>query len=141
MEKPKSNQSKDTKAAAKPAVPAAPVKVAPMFRPTDWLTLAITFGVVWIVYLFTLAPEQTLEDSGELCTAAYYAGIPHPPGYPFWSVYAWFWTLIVSRGSSMLIEGIEVIKDVPRQWENAICSVSGFVAGTLLGFDVFMWSE
>jgi len=166
MEKPKSNQPK---AAAKTATPAVAVKVAPMFRPTDWLTLAITFGVIWIVYLFTLAPEQTLEDSGELCTGAFYAGIPHPPGYPFWSVYAWFWTailpfgnvawrvevgesfaaamgcgllaLMVSRGSSMLIEGIDVIKDVPRQWENAICSVSGFVAGTLLGFDVFMWSE
>src|ERR1017187_7469814 len=169
MEKPKSNQSKDTKAAAKPAVPAAPVKVAPMFRPTDWLTLAITFGVVWIVYLFTLAPEQTLEDSGELCTASYYAGIPHPPGYPFWSIYSWLWTVIVpfgnvawrvevgqsfaaamgcgllalmvSRGSSMLIEGLEELKIVTRQWENAICVVSGFVAGTLLGFDVFMWSE
>ena len=101
----------------------------------DWLTLAVTFGVIWIIYLFTLAPEQTLEDSGELCTGAFYAGIPHPPGYPFWSVYAWFWTailpfgnvawrvevgesfaaamgcgllaLMVSRGSSMLIEGIE----------------------------------
>jgi len=169
MEKPKSNQPKDPKAAVKPLAPSAPVAVAPMFRPTDWLTLAITFGVVWIVYLFTLAPEQTLEDSGELCTGAFYAGIPHPPGYPFWSVYAWFWTailpignvawrvevgesfaaamgcgllaLMVSRGSSMLIEGIEVIKDLPRQWENVICSVSGFVAGTLLGFDVFMWSE
>ena len=166
MEKPKSNPPKP---AVKPAVPAVAVKVAPMFRPTDWLTLALTFGVVWIVYLFTLAPEQTLEDSGELCTGAFYAGIPHPPGYPFWSVYAWFWTailpfgnvawrvevgesfaaamgcgllaLMVSRGSSMLIEGIDVIKGVPRQWENAICSVSGFVAGTLLGFDVFMWSE
>src|ERR1039458_1305555 len=166
MEKPKSNPPKP---AVKPAVPAIAVKVAPMFRPTDWLTLALTFGVVWIVYLFTLAPEQTLEDSGELCTGAFYAGIPHPPGYPFWSVYAWFWTailpfgnvawrvevgesfaaargcgllaLMVSRGSSMLIEGIDVIKGVPRQWENAICSVSGFVAGTLLGFDVFMWSE
>ncbi len=169
MEKPKSNQPKEAKAVAKPATPVAPVKVAPMFRPTDWLTMAITFGVIWIIYLFTLAPEQTLEDSGELCTGAFYAGIPHPPGYPFWSVYAWFWTVIlpfgnvawrvevgesfaaamgcgllalmVSRGSSMLIEGIEVIKDVPRQWENAICSVSGFVAGTLLGLDVFMWSE
>src|ERR1017187_4597141 len=166
MEKPKSNQPKP---AAKPAVPTVAVKVAPMFRPTDWLTLALTFGVVWICYLFTLAPEQTLEDSGELCTGAFYAGIPHPPGYPFWSVYAWFWTailpfgnvawrvevgesfaaamgcgllaLMVSRGSSMLIEGIETIKDLPRQWENAICSVSGFVAGTLLGLDVFMWSE
>ena len=154
---------------AKSAPPAGPVKVAPMFRPTDWLTLALTFGFIWIVYLCTLAPEQTLEDSGELCTGAFYAGIPHPPGYPFWSVYAWFWTailpfgnvawrvevgesfaaamgcgllaLMVSRGSSMLIEGIESIKDVPRRWENAICSVSGFVAGTLLGLDVFMWSE
>jgi len=177
MDKPKPNQKRernDAKAAGKtvsaaPAAPAAPLKVAPMFRPTDWLTLAITFGVIWIIYLFTLAPEQTLEDSGELCTGAFYAGIPHPPGYPFWSVYAWFWTailpfgnvawrvevgesfaaamgcgllaLMVSRGSSMLIEGIEVIRGVPRQWENAICGVSGFVAGTLLGLDIFMWSE
>ena len=168
MGKPNQNPMKDPKD-AKAAAPAAPAKVAPMFRPVDWLTLLITFGVIWIVYLFTLAPEQTLEDSGELCTGAYYAGIPHPPGYPFWSVYAWFWTfilpfgnvawrvevgesfaaamgcgllaLMVSRGSSMLIEGIETIKDLPRRWENAICSMSGFVAGTLLGLDVFMWSE
>jgi tetratricopeptide (TPR) repeat protein len=175
MEKPKPNPTKDPKdpkAAARPAGPAGPaipVKVAPMCRPIDWLAMAITFAVIWIVYLFTLAPEQTLEDSGELCTGAFYAGIPHPPGYPFWSVYAWFWTailpfgnvawrvevgesfaaamgcgmvaLMVSRGSSMLIEGIEAIKNLPRQWENAISLISGFVAGTLLGLDVFMWSE
>jgi tetratricopeptide (TPR) repeat protein len=175
MEKPKSNTPKAPTAAAKPAakpspaVPPPPVKIAPMFRPIDWLTLAITFGVIWIIYLLTLAPEQTLEDSGELCTGAFYAGIPHPPGYPFWSVYAWFWTailpwgnvawrvevgesfaaamgcgllaLMVSRGSSMLIEGIEVIKDMPNQWKNTICAVSGVVTGTLLGLDVFMWSE
>jgi tetratricopeptide (TPR) repeat protein len=169
MEKPKSNQPKAAAKPAKPATPAAPVKVPPMCRPIDWLALAITFGVVWAVYLFTLAPEQTLEDSGELCTASYYAGIPHPPGYPFWSIYSWLWTVIVpfgnvawrvevgqsfaaamgcgllalmvSRGSSMLIEGLEELKIVTRQWENAICVVSGVVAGTLLGFDVFMWSE
>ncbi len=165
MEKPKSNQPK---AATKSATPAA-VAVPPMFRPIDWLTLGLTFVIVWVIYLFTLAPEQTLEDSGELCTGAFYAGIPHPPGYPFWSVYAWFWTWIlpignvawrvevgqsfaaamgcgllafmVSRGSSMLIEGIEVIKDIPRQWENSICAVSGCVSGLLLGLDIFMWSE
>ena len=140
-----------------------------MFRAIDWLTMAVTFGIIWIIYLCTLAPEQTLEDSGELCTGAFYAGIPHPPGYPFWSVYAWFWTailpfgnvawrveegesfaaamgcgllaLMVSRGSNMLIEGVEAIKNLPRQWENGICAVSGLVAGTLLGLDGFMWSE
>src|SRR3984957_16372646 len=129
---------------AKQPVPApVPVKVPPMFRNIDWLALLIAFGVVWIVYLFTLAPELTLEDSGELCTGSFYAGIPHPPGYPFWAIYSWFWTVIlpfgnvawrvevgescaeamacgilafmVSRGSSMLIEGIEELKGISKQ--------------------------
>ena len=163
------NKDKATKTKdAKPAAP-APVPVPPLFRKIDWLTFGLAFGVVWAIYLWTLAPELTLEDSGELCTGSFYAGIPHPPGYPFWAIYSWFWTFIlpignvawrvevgesfaaalgcgmvgimVSRGSSMLIEGIEEIKNISRGWESAICIVSGFVAGTLLGMDGFMWKE
>src|SRR5258707_6557565 len=153
---------------ARSAPPPAP-PLPPLFRRVDWFALAIAFGVVWIVYFLTLAPEQTLEDSGELCTGAFYAGIPHPPGYPFWTIYSWFWAnflpfgniawrvevgeslaaamacglvaLIVSRGSSMLIEGIDELKGVPDKWENAICLVSGVVAGLLLGLGGVMWSE
>src|SRR5579862_3686551 len=95
MEKTKPNQPKDQKATAKSAAPATPVKVAPMFRRADWLTMAVTFIVIWTIYLFTVAPEQTLEDSGELCTGAFYAGIPHPPGYPFWALYSWAWTAVL----------------------------------------------
>jgi tetratricopeptide (TPR) repeat protein len=156
--------------APKPApVKVTPVKVAPLFRKIDWLVLAVSFAAVWAVYLWTLAPELTLEDSGELCTASFYAGIPHPPGYPFWAIYSWLWTVIlpfgnvawrvevgesfaaamacglvgfmVSRGSSMLIEGIEELKSLDRKWENAICVVTGIVAGLLLGFDGFTWKE
>ncbi|HTL73749.1 MAG TPA: DUF2723 domain-containing protein [bacterium] len=171
MENPKPNSTKGAVAAKtkEPAKPAAPVVVPPMCRRIDWLTLGITFFVVWAVYLWTLAPQLTLEDSGELCTGSFYAGIPHPPGYPFWAIYSWFWTfilpignvawrvevgqsfaaamgcgmlaLMVSRGSSMLIEGIEELKSVTSRWENAICMVSGLVAGLLLGLDGFMWSE
>jgi len=36
------------------------------------------------VYVLTLAPTVTAEDSGELITASYFLGIPHPPGYPTW---------------------------------------------------------
>ena len=168
MENPKPKTVKGPIVTA-PKEPAAPVVVPPMFRQLDWLTLGLTFLVVWAVYLYTLAPELTLEDSGELCTGSFYAGIPHPPGYPFWAVYSWFWTVIVpfgnvawrvevgqsfaaamgcammaamvSRGGSMMIEGIEGLKDLPRRWENAICIVSGCVAGLLLGFDIFMWKE
>jgi hypothetical protein len=149
--------------------PPAPVRVPPLFRKIDWLALIITFAVIWIVYFLTLAPEQTLEDSGELCTGAFYAGIPHPPGYPFWTIYAWLWTkllvvgnvawrvevgeataaamacglvaFMVSRGSSMFMEGIEELRNIAGKWENIICVVSGTVAGLLLGLGGVMWSE
>jgi hypothetical protein len=78
-----------------PSNPAPP----PLFRRIDWLTFLITFAAVWIGYYLTLAPEVTLEDSGELATGSYYAGIPHPPGYPFWTIYTWLWCWCPSRTS------------------------------------------
>jgi tetratricopeptide (TPR) repeat protein len=177
-DKSKSQNSKQNRKSAKPVVAAAPApaaptpppaKVPPMFRKIDWIALVVAFIGVWIVYLWTLAPELTLEDSGELCTGSFYAGIPHPPGYPFWAIYSWIWTailpfgnvawrvevgesfaaamgcgllaLMVSRGSSMLIEGIEELKSISKQWENTICMVSGIVAGLLLGLGAYMWRE
>ncbi len=159
---------KGSKVAPAAAV-APPTSVAPLFRRIDWLTLLITFGIIWVVYFLTLAPELTLEDSGELVTGSFYAGIPHPPGYPVWTIYSWLWTvlvpwgnpawrvalaeaflgalacgllsLMVSRGSSMFIESIEDFKGLTGKWENAICMVCGGVAGLLLGLDGFMWRE
>ena len=86
-DKRKTQNAKQSAPAAK-IPPAAPVRVPPLFRKIDWLALVITFAVIWTVYFLTLAPEQTLEDSGELCTGSFYAGIPHPPGYHFWAIYS-----------------------------------------------------
>ena len=99
MTKPKTLE-RDSRKPQKPLPPLsvpsdAPLNVPPLFRKIDWLALAFTFGVVWTVYLLTLAPELTLEDSGELVTGAFYAGIPHPPGYPVWSIYSWMWTALL----------------------------------------------
>src|SRR5215831_13501891 len=75
-----------------PAKPAASApKTPPFFRPIDWLTLVVVTTLVMVAYWLTLAPEVTLEDSGELATGSFYAGIPHPPGYPVWTVYTYFW--------------------------------------------------
>src|SRR5215467_12438577 len=49
-------------------------RTAPLFRKIDWLTMLITFAAVWVGYYLTLAPELTLEDSGELATGSFYAG-------------------------------------------------------------------
>ena len=172
MEKPKPKNAKSQAVKPPPAVkvaPPAPVRVPPLFRKIDWLALGITFVVLGVIYFLTLSPEQTLEDSGELCTGAFYAGIPHPPGYPFWTIYAWIWTklltvgnvawrveigqataaamacglvaFMVSRGSSMLMEGIEDLRNMTGKWENIICLVSGICAGLLFGLGGVMWSE
>ncbi|MDE1171568.1 MAG: DUF2723 domain-containing protein [Verrucomicrobium sp.] len=42
--------------------------------------------VTFALYLFTLAPSVTLEDSGEYTTAAVTLGVCHPPGYPLWTL-------------------------------------------------------
>ncbi len=170
------DKSKPAAAKGQPAASPAPKTASPatgnpppLFRKIDWLTFLITTLVVWVGYFYTLAPDLTLEDSGELAVASQYAGIPHPPGYPVWTIYTWLWTVllpikniawrvalgeatagafacgllgfVVSRGSSMMMEGIAELKNIERRWENFICVVAGFVAGGLLGFNGYMWSQ
>jgi len=143
--------------------------IPPLFRKLDWMTAGIAFLILWTIYFITLAPELTLKDSGELVTASVYAGIPHPPGYPVWTIYTWLWTvllpfgnmcwrvtvgeataaalgcgllaLMVSRGSSMLMESIEDLKKMTGKWEAAICLVSGVATALVMGLDGYMWSE
>jgi tetratricopeptide (TPR) repeat protein len=140
-----------------------------LFRRWDWIAFWITAIVVFAGYFYTLAPDVTLEDSGELATASYYAGVPHPPGYPVWTVYTWLFTvlfpfknvawrvglssavagalscgfvaLLVSRGSTMLMEGIAELKNVPARLQHWINLVAGFASGVLVGYNGFMWSQ
>lgn len=141
----------------------------PLFRKIDWWTFWGTTALTLLTYLITLAPDLTLEDCGELAVASYYAGVPHAPGYPIWTLYTFVFAnllpianvawrvavssavaaalangllgLIVSRGSSMILEGIPWLKDIDRRREDAICVVSGTVAALLIGFNGFMWSQ
>lgn len=51
------------------------------------------------VYLKTLCPSFYWGDSAELATAAYTLGIPHPTGYPVWTLLAKAWSLLFPFGS------------------------------------------
>jgi tetratricopeptide (TPR) repeat protein len=166
---PAAGQSLKMAATKAPAGTAMPVVVPKLFRRWDWITFWLTTLVVMLGYYYTLAPDVTLEDSGELAVASYYAGVPHPPGYPVWTIYTWIFTwlfpfsniawrvalssavagafscgcvaLLVSRGSSMLMEGISTLKDVEAKYQHWINLVAGFAAGMLLGYNGFMWSQ
>lgn len=174
-DKSKSADAKSKPASATPtpakAPPPAPPPIKPpppLFRTLDWITFGVTTLLVFVGYYLTLAPDLTLEDSGELAVGSFYAGVPHPPGYPVWTIYTWLFThipysniawrvalssavagafacgllaLMVSRGSSLMLESIADFKNIERRWENALCVVSGFVSGMLLAFNGFMWSQ
>ena len=59
----------------------------------------LTAGIAQVVYLITLAPTVTSEDSGELIAAAYTWGVAHPPGYPLWCIIARLFCLLPSSYS------------------------------------------
>jgi tetratricopeptide (TPR) repeat protein/phage shock protein PspC (stress-responsive transcriptional regulator) len=152
-----------------PNDPAPRPSVAPLFRKTDWLAFGLAALVIFLGYFYTLAPDLTLEDSGELAVASHYAGVPHPPGYPVWTLYTWVFTVLIpysniawrvalssafagalacgfigllaSRGTSLILEGMDEFKDLNRRWENALCVAAGFVAALLIGFNGYMWSQ
>ena len=69
-------------------------KTGAFFRKVDWLAFWTAFAVAFAVYCATLAPTVTLEDSGELVVASDYLGVPHPPGYPIWTLLSWFFQWI-----------------------------------------------
>ncbi|MDA0322954.1 MAG: DUF2723 domain-containing protein [Verrucomicrobia bacterium] len=68
----------------------------PFYRRIDWAAFWTATIVSFGVYFYTLAPTLTLEDSGELAVAGDYMGVPHPPGYPIWSLISWFFTRVFS---------------------------------------------
>ena len=59
------------------------------FSKLDWAAFWTATIVTFAVYFYTLGPSVGLEDSGELATAAANLGVPHPPGYPFWTFCSW----------------------------------------------------
>ena len=59
------------------------------FDRLDWAAFWTATVLTMVVYYFTLGPSVGLEDSGELATAAANLGVPHPPGYPFWTFCSW----------------------------------------------------
>lgn len=67
---------------------------APCFDRGDWICAGLAALVSFAVYAWTTAPNVTLLDSGEFMTAAAHFGVPHPSGYPLWTLLAWLFTLL-----------------------------------------------
>jgi hypothetical protein len=160
---------KQTTAAGQPSprVGNALILTGPFFQRTDWLSFGLTTVALLLVYSRTLAPEVTLEYSGILSTAAKYAGVPQPPGYPVWTLYSWLFAtllpfsniawrvavgsavaaalacglvaLMVSRAGTMILETTIAFTSRKPAEQQLLRVVCGFVAGMALGMSRTVW--
>ena len=157
---------------ASPTLPApAPEPLAAprpeRFQSTDFIAAAIVFGVTLLVYVLTLSPSVTLEDSGELITGAADFGVPHPPGYPLWTMSGFLFSHLVPFGNAAWRVNLESavfgaaanavltllvchsgrwlaqrwapaeVQPLARRWMFYI----GMFAGCVIGFSDVMWSQ
>ena len=113
------------------------------------------------LYAWTAAPNVTLLDSGEFMTAAMHFGVPHPTGYPLWTLLTWLFTLIpfgnaaweinlFSGVCGALATGVVtmlfssstrwMLGELMSRWRglNSIVSVT---IGLLFAFSFSMWSQ
>lgn len=74
--------------------PDSPGGSSPIFLRVDWIVAALTALVSGAVYFYTAQPNVGLLDSGEFIVAAQHLGIPHPTGYPLWTLLAWLFQLL-----------------------------------------------
>ena len=146
-----------------------PTTKTSFFHRVDWIAGLLATLISFGVYLYTLAPNVTLEDSGELAVGSMYAGVPHPPGYPLWTIYSWVFTkilpfsniawrvavssafaaalscgiiaMMVSRGSMLMLEGMTQFRNFAGRQRQWLCLIAGLSAGLILGFNGFMWSQ
>ena len=137
------------------------------FDHVDWLGFFATTLIALAGYLFTLAPNVTLGFSGITSTGAFYAGVPHPPGYPVWTLYSWCFTklvpfsnvacrvavgsavasavacgliaLIVTRGGMVLFHNERLFANFSPSKLAQLRVVCGVVAALVLAFSGAVW--
>ncbi len=69
-----------------------PLSPMPIFSSTTLLTkgvISVGIGIffsIFFLYLHTVAPTVTFEDSGDFISSAYLLGIAHPSGYPTYTM-------------------------------------------------------
>ena len=121
----------------------------------------ILFAAALGLYTWTMNPDVQPADSGELQIAAIKLGIPHPPGYPLYTMLGWLFTripfstpfarvtflsVIVSALTLVLVSlAVQIIvnteSSAPAGHTRPIPLVSGLLGALVLGGSTTFWAQ
>jgi tetratricopeptide (TPR) repeat protein len=137
------------------------------FQRSDFIAAALVFFITLGVYIATLSPTVTLEDSGELITGAAQFGVPHPPGYPLWTMSGFLFSHLIPFGNVAWRVNLQSAffgaaanavltllvchsgRWLLQRWTDApvqplarrFSFYAGMLAGLVLGFSDIMWGQ
>jgi hypothetical protein len=112
------------------------------------LASVAAFVLPLALYVATLAPTVTLEDSGEFIAGALHLGVVHPPGYPLWCllVHPFTWLPFgsvaerVHLASALFAAGATWLTFVvARRWTG--CPGAALAGALALGASRVLWSQ
>ena len=117
--------------------------------------------VAFALYAWTAAPNVTLLDSGEFIAAAQHFGVPHPTGYPLWTLLTWIFLLLplgnaawevaifsgvcaalaVGLATALVSSSLRwLMGEALGRWKGLAAIVS-VTCGLLFAFSFSMWSQ
>ena len=114
------------------------------------LVAALAAGFAsFAVYARTLAPTVDSGDGPELAAAALTLGVPHPTGYPLYSLLGHLWTRAIPLGDpawrlnllSAVCAALAVALLAASAARLARSVTAGWLAGGLLAFSPLLWSQ
>jgi tetratricopeptide (TPR) repeat protein len=82
-------------------IPQDNVSTSPFFAFSrgDRQTALFCFLIALFTFWWTAMPNIGLGDDGEMATAALHMGVPHPSGYPLWTILAGLFTKLLPFGN------------------------------------------
>src|SRR5664279_5269592 len=161
----------------RPPLPSTPLPPPPelsapdighFFKSEDWWAAGAAFVLALLAFYHFMAPEVTLQDSGELVTGAFTFGVPHPPGYPLWAFAAFLWshlivpfgnpawrigtlsvvtgalvvgvmTIMMTRSIRVLLSSLPWAERIDRRLQHWIAITVGMSTALLFGFNRGVW--
>ena len=149
MRKRRKPQQRPQHPATRPMFHLSALNLQPLNRHSDAVGLLLLFIGVFMLFAISAPRTIILEDDGLFVSAAWFAGVVHPPGYPLYTILGWLsshllpfgeipWRVHLVSGFMGAVTCICIAYLVLRRTGNRPAS---YLSGAVLAVSEHFWSQ